>query len=135
TDLYLIPDRAHALGAEALWISLDQYSSPRGKCVARMATLSRAASSRRVAGGWDFRVAPPSGGISGVDHRAEECADGFFLFTRTPCVDAVYRVTKSATGVAIESAYEAARERSNPSSQTQSVTVVFLLAGLDFLSA
>src|SRR5262249_29975710 len=89
--LYLIPDRTHALGAQAHWLSLGQYSSPHSKCVAPMATAKRAGSSRRVFGGGHFRVAPCSGGISGMDHGAEECADGFFLFTYTPCVDAVYR--------------------------------------------
>ena len=48
----------------------------------------------RVPGAWlgggHFRVAPCSGGISGMDHRAEECADGFFLFTHTSCMGAVY---------------------------------------------
>src|SRR4030095_14836999 len=83
--LYLIPDRAHALGPEAHWLSLGQYSSPHRKCVARMATVSSAASSRRVAGGGHFRVAPCPGGIRGMDHGAEECADGFFLFAGTSC--------------------------------------------------
>ena len=88
--LYLIPDRALALGPETHWLSLGQYSSPHRKCVAPMATVNSVESSRRLAGGGHFRVAPCSGGISGMDHRAEECADGFFLFTHTSCMGAVY---------------------------------------------
>ena len=79
------------MGVEPHWLSLGQYSSPHSKRVSLMAIVSRVESSRRMAGGGDLRVAPCPSGISGMDHRAKECADGFFLFTRTPCVDAVYR--------------------------------------------
>src|SRR6476646_2284423 len=118
--LYFIPDRAHALGPESHWLSLGQYSSPHRKCIAPMATAGRAENSRRVARGRHFRVAPCSGGIRGMDHRAEECADGFFLFTHTAWVGAVYRRRESATDSAIKSTCEAARDGSNRSWQTQS---------------
>jgi len=57
-----------------------------------------------VAGGRHFRVAPCSGGISGMDHGAEEYADGFFFLLTLLGWARFIDETESASDSAIKSA-------------------------------